>query len=260
MGLCRDCRWWLRDRETDDIFPKGICMHSPPSVNFFGRTTWPKTSSTDRCSHFIETEESANKAPKFDSARTDDTNIVNTIANTAGYKLLRCRLRTSTDDQWLKFQGAGQPLKKGLPYKKDRTKFENLSVEDDLVVSELELLGWMVVVHNGPFSHRLSNRPFFNPHRHREFGPSSPSPLTLIPITVSSMLINAGYNRQITPHSHWITYDGIFLPGKPYVTPLNELSIPVLMDSFKERALRYLVSENNAAAELKEHEESSENN
>lgn len=258
MGFCGDCRWWVK--ESDDVLSKGICRHSPPFVNFFGGTTWPKTSSTDRCSHFIETEESANKAPKYDSARADDTNIVNTIANTAGYKLLRCSLRPSTDDQWLKVQGAGQPLKKGLPYKKDRTKFENLSVEDDLVVFELELLGWMVVVHNGPFSHRLSNRPFFNPHRHREFGPSLSYPVTLIPITVSGTSIYAGYNRQITPFSHWITYDGIFLPGKPNVTPLNEYFIPIPMDSFKERALMCLVTKNNEAAELKKHEESSENN
>lgn len=111
---------------------------------------------------------------------------------------------------------------------------------------------------NGPFAYQLSDNPFIDCRVHKEVGVPRQSHVKLIPITLSDTFISTGYGLRIIHDSRAITYDGIVLPGERNVTALDWSSVPVPIKTFKEAALRVLVRKNNAAAELKKHEESSQ--
>lgn len=228
MPGCGHCVWWRR--KADAVTSKGLCTFGPPSVTFLGRSVWPESHFSDSCSRF-QSKSEQQEVPDIDVLKTSDCNIINAIPNSAGYKLKRCRLQTEAQKNFVKKFNT-------------TTDAEHAPFDSELFVADYELLGWLVVIDNGPFPHQMADQEAFLRRMRGQVphGSAYPTAMKLLPITVSGDLVTVGYGRKIRSmnFSKAGAFDGIFKPGEQLITPLSGTSIPIPLAEFKQLAYEEL--------------------
>ena len=231
MTRCADCLWW--HRKADSLPSNGLCTFGPPSVTFFGKSVWPETCFSDSCSRFKSKSKQV-EVPDIDVLRTSDSNIINAIPNSAGYTLKRCRLRSEAQKNFMKKLNT-------------TTDAEHAQLDIELLVADYELLGWLVVIDNGPFPHQMAEQEAFYRRMRGQFpyGSAYPTAMKLLPITVGGDFVTVGYGRKICSmnFSKAGTFDGISKPGEHLITPLSGTSIPIPLAEFKQLAYEELTRE-----------------